>query len=136
MKRTLTIILLTLATPLCAHDLTFDECLEGSEFILHAAMSRDGGISREEFVGRVQSDLVAIRGFPAELRWFAQNEADERFLLNASEEVFDSPRTPQRHQSDFLQACIGKMSKEARLPAPGSVGSEASAPQVVQDSEL
>lgn len=136
MKRTLTIILLGFAAPLCAHDLTFDECIEGSEFILHAAMSRDGGISREEFVGRVQSDLDAIRGFPAELRWFAQNEADERFLLSASEEVFDSPRTPQRHQSDFLQACIGKMSTEARLPAPGFGGSEVSAPQVAQDSEL
>ena len=33
-----------------AHDLTLDECLEGSDFIMHAAMSRENGMTREAFL--------------------------------------------------------------------------------------
>lgn len=136
MKRTLTIILAALAAPLHAHDLTFDECLEGSEFILHAAMSRDAGTSREEFVGRVQADLMAIQGFPPELRWFAQDAADEHFLVSASEAVFDNPTSAQAHQSDFLQACIGRMRTEARAPIPSTGDSDEPIQEVVKDSKL
>lgn len=103
-----------------AHQPSFNECLEASEFVLHAAMSRDGGISREAFVGRVQSDLVAIQNFPPEVRWFAQDEDDERFLLGASEGVFDTPRTPQVHQAEFMDACVDRMGTESTrfLPDP------------------
>lgn len=113
MKYSWIVFLLGLTTHSYSHDLSFDECLEGSQFILHAAMSRDDGVGRDEFVGKVQDDLRAIQAFPAEYRWFAQDEEDERFLLTASEDVFDRPRPPERHQSDFLQACVGRMRADA-----------------------
>ncbi len=108
------------------HAPAFEECLEGSDFILHAAMSRDSGMTRQDFMGRVQADLMAIQGFPPEYRWFAQDEDDERFLVHFSENVFDDPRTPQSHQSDFLNACVARMSSDApwRAPAPKTVPAE------------
>lgn len=114
-------VLGTCASQTQAHQPSFQECIEGSEFILHAAMSRDSGTSRDDFVGRVQSDLNAIQSFPPEYRWFAQDEDDEDFLLGASEAVFDTPRTPQIHQSDFLQACVGRMGTESTQSTPAPV---------------
>ena len=106
-----------------AHPPAFQECLEGSDFILHAAMSRDNGTTRQDFMGRVQADLIAIQGFPPEYRWFAQDDDDERFLVRHSADVFDDPRTPQRHQSDFLNACVGRMASDSTqlVPAPKAV---------------
>lgn len=88
-----------------AHELTAQECVEGSEFILHAAMARDGGMTRGEFIGRLEADLVAIRSFPPELRWFAQDRDDEVLLQGAAEAVFDQPESPEQHQSTFLAQC-------------------------------
>ncbi|MSQ58268.1 MAG: hypothetical protein EXR36_01065 [Betaproteobacteria bacterium] len=107
-----------------AHPPAFEECLEASEFILHAAMSRDNGMTRQDFMGRVEADLRAIQGFPPEYRWFAQDEDDERFLVHHSANVFDDPRTPQIHQSDFLNACVGRMSSESTelVPVPAPAG--------------
>jgi hypothetical protein len=88
-----------------AHELTAQECTEGSEFILHAAMSRDSGMSRHEFISRLEADLVAIRHFPPELRWFAQDTEDEVLLQGAAEAVFDRPEPPEAHRSAFLAQC-------------------------------
>ena len=48
-------VLGTCAPQTQAHQPSFQECIEGSEFILHAAMSRDSGTSRDDFVGRVHA---------------------------------------------------------------------------------
>ena len=97
-----------------AHDLSIDECTQGGDFIRNAALSRDYGISRDDFIGRMHGDFQAIRAFPPELRWFAQDETDERFLLAHAERVFDEPGVPQSHENDFLQACFDRIAEQAR----------------------
>lgn len=99
------------------HELTLDECLQGSEFIKHAAMSRDYGITREDFVGRMRADIVAIQQFPPQLRWFVQDEDDAALLTRAAERVFDAPREPEVHESEFLQACTAHMARSSGLGA-------------------
>ncbi len=96
-----------------AHDLTLDECLEGSDFIMHAAMSRENGMTREAFLGRMESDIHAIQAFPPQLRWFVQDQDDEELLTSAARLVFDSPREPQSHQSEFLAACAARVGSSA-----------------------
>lgn len=102
------------AMPLAAHDLTIDECMEAGEFIMHAAMSRDAGTSRDEFVGKMQEDLFVIQSFPPELRWFVQDEADESLLVSHAERVFDQPVDPQAHESEFLRACFNRIGEQAK----------------------
>lgn len=99
-----------------AHELTLNECLEGSDFIMHAAMSRDNGITREVFLGRMQSDFGAIRSFPPDLRWFAQDADDESLLTEAAQLVFDSPHEPESHQSEFLQVCMQRVGTSGADP--------------------
>lgn len=96
-----------------AHDLTLDECLEGSEFIQHAAMSRDNGITREAFLQRMESDLRAILAYPPHLRWFVQDTDDEVLLTTAAQGVFDVPREPSIHQSEFLERCVERIGASA-----------------------
>ena len=88
-----------------AHELTEKECAEGGEFIKHAAMARDYGLSRNDFLQRMQDDLQAIQAFPPHLRWFVQDEDDEVLLISAAERVFDTPRRPEEHESEFIAAC-------------------------------
>ena len=92
-----------------AHALTMRECIEGSDFIRNAAMSRDNGISREAFLERLEGDLRAIRQYPPQMRWFAQDAQDEALLLDAARSVFDSPRAPEAHQSAFMSACVPRV---------------------------
>jgi hypothetical protein len=93
-----------------AHDLSAVECREGAEFIEHAAMSRDSGLSRDDFLGRLQEDLQAIQAFPPALRWFVQDAADEELLVGAALRVFDAPRAPEDHRNDFAEACEARVS--------------------------
>lgn len=102
----LTLVMSGFALPAAAHELSMSECLEGSDFIKNAALSRDYGMSREDFIGRMQSDLVAIQAFPPELRWFVQDEEDETLLVGFAQSVFDAPQAPEHHQSEFLAACV------------------------------
>ena len=102
-----------------AHDLSIDECTEGGDFIRNAALSRDYGITREDFIGRMHGDLQAIRAFPPELRWFVQDDDDEGFLLAHAERVFDAPGVPASHENDFLQACFLRIGEQARLREDG-----------------
>jgi hypothetical protein len=101
-----------IALPVAAHDLTIDECMEAGEFIMHAAMSRDSGMSRAQFVARMQDDLVVIQAYPPELRWFVQDEADQTLLVGEVERVFDDPRTPGAHQKQFLRACFERLAQQ------------------------
>jgi hypothetical protein len=103
-----------LGGPACgaaAHDLTLGECLEGGAFIKNAAMSRDNGITREVFLERMEGDLLAIRQYPAHLRWFVQDQDDEALLVQAARTVFDSPRDPPTHQSEFLARCVERVGR-------------------------
>src|SRR5204863_3668491 len=89
---------------------TLSDCLEASDFIANAALSRDNGMTRDAFITRLTGDFAAIRAFPAELRWFVRDEDDERFLEDAAEHVFDAPATPAAHRRQFLQACFERLS--------------------------
>jgi hypothetical protein len=88
---------------------TLSDCLEASDFIANAALSRDNGMTRDAFINRLTGDFAAIRAFPAELRWFVRDEDDEHFLEDAAEHVFDVPSTPADHRREFLQACFERL---------------------------
>ena len=87
---------------------TLTDCLEGSDFVANAARSRDNGMSRASFLERLDGDLAAIRAFPPELRWFVRSPDDERFLVAEAARVFDRPQAPERHQAEFLAACLDR----------------------------
>ena len=114
-KRAITLAAVVCGFPLAstAHDLTLAECIEGSDFIKHAAMSRENGMTRENFLGRMESDIKVTRQFPPQLRWFVQDRDDEELLTRAARQVFDTPREPERHQSDFLAACTARVASTA-----------------------
>ncbi|MDA8110135.1 MAG: hypothetical protein M0015_16145 [Betaproteobacteria bacterium] len=89
-----------------AHVLSAQECREGGDFIYDAALSRDNGVTRAFFIGRMRADFVAIRAFPKELRWFAQDREDEALLLAAAKQVFDAPQSGAAHRQAFLAECM------------------------------
>jgi hypothetical protein len=91
---------------------TMQECLEGSDFIRNAALSRDAGIAGDAFIDRMKGDFSAIRAFPAELRWFVHDEADEEFLADQARLVFERPSDPDDHRFRFLRVCIDRMADE------------------------
>ena len=74
--------------------------------VANAARARDLGMSRDEFIAHMQSDFEVIRAFPPEMRWFAENDSDEQFLLNAARDVFDHPAAPESHARRFVRACL------------------------------
>ena len=88
---------------------TVADCLEASEFIANAALSRDNGMTRDEFLSRMDQDFEAIKAFPPSLRWFVQDNDDERFLLDSAREVFDHPDRSERHRAHFLHDCFERM---------------------------
>ncbi|MEO5700903.1 MAG: hypothetical protein ABIS17_08650 [Casimicrobiaceae bacterium] len=83
-----------------------DECVQAAQFIGNAAKARDNGMSREAFIAHMEADFEVIRAFPPQLRWFAENEQDEEFLLNAARDVFDHPLEPESHARRFVGACL------------------------------
>jgi hypothetical protein len=96
-----------------AHPHSASECREGGDFIRNAALSRDGGATREFFLGRLEEDLLTIRAFPAALRWFVSDEEDERFLRAEVEAVFDAPQDSERHRADFVARCEQRAQRQA-----------------------
>ena len=94
-----------------------DECREGGDFIRNAALSRDGGTTREFFVRRLEDDLQTIHAFPPSLRWFAHDADDELFLRIEVEAVFDAPDTSEHHRERFMERCA---ERSARLASPRS----------------
>ncbi len=103
-----------IAVPASAHDLSVQECLEGGDFILHAAQARDAGYTRYRFLNQVVSDLISIQAYPPELRWFVQDQDDEALLVSAAEQVFDEPVEPDLHRDSFLQTCFTRTSSLSR----------------------
>jgi hypothetical protein len=92
-----------------AHKPSVEECREAGEFIRNAALSRDAGMKRELFLDKLRGDLMAIRGHPPAMRWFAQDDDDEAFLVAAVEQVFDAPRKSTEHESEMLQKCLARI---------------------------
>lgn len=89
-----------------AHSFSRQECAEGSDFIRNAALSRDNGMDGMTFINRAIEDFEMIKAFPPSLRWFVQDERDEDFLLKAISSVFSAPDVPEKHQREFLAACL------------------------------
>lgn len=106
-----------LCQPAAAGDLEVDadECLEASQFIGNAALSRLNGMSRESFVGRLDDDLMLLSSMPPERRWFAHGDAEARFLRAAVLDVFDAPRAPRDHAQGFLTSCLKAAGLDASL---------------------
>ena len=86
------------------------ECLEASDFVGNAALSRDNGVPAEKFITRMQQDFVLIHAFPQELRWFVHDPDDEVYLLGATRVVFEHPAPPEEHRRTFLASCFERMS--------------------------
>jgi len=89
------------------------ECLEGSDFVGNAALSRENGISAQKFMERMQQDFTLIHLYPQELRWFVHDLDDEAYLLGAARDVFEHPAPPEEHRRTFLESCFARM---AALP--------------------
>ena len=92
---------------------TATECREGGDFIRNAALSRDAGATREFFLGRLEDDMVAIRAFPAALRWFVHTPEDEAFLRTEVHEVFDAPAASELHRDGFVERCARRADRLA-----------------------
>ncbi len=90
----------------CAHELTARECMEGSDYIRNAALSRDGGMSESAFMDVFERDMQMISRIPQTLRWFVQDQDDEALLRAALDEVFSRPLQPQQHAQNFARACV------------------------------
>jgi hypothetical protein len=99
---------------------TMNECFEASDFIRNAALSRDAGVRSQAFLGRMEDDFVAMGSFPPELRWFAHDPDDEAFLLAEARAVFERPAAAETHRTEFLRACIERMSAASTASAPES----------------
>ncbi|MDQ6916728.1 MAG: hypothetical protein M3023_02800 [Pseudomonadota bacterium] len=91
---------------------TMEECLEGSDFIRNAALSRDAGVAADAFIERMKDDFFAIRAFPSELRWFVHDEGDESFLAEQARLVFEQPFAPEEHRAHFLLACVVRIAAD------------------------
>lgn len=92
---------------------TWDECVEGADFIRNAALSRDNGMRAADFLGRLDGDLQAIRAVPVQLRWFARDADDEALLRTAAADVFEAPRRAAEHARDFLATCRAQVTVDS-----------------------
>jgi hypothetical protein len=97
------------ATPGIAGRPTMEECLEASDFIRNAALSRDAGVAADTFLDRMSEDFLVIRAFPAGLRWFVHDAGDEMFLAKEARFVFEQPSSPDDQSSHFLRVCVDRM---------------------------
>jgi hypothetical protein len=97
------------ATPGIAGRPTMEECLEASDFIRNAALSRDAGVAADAFLDRMSEDFLVIRAFPAEFRWFVHDDGDEMFLAKETRLVFEQPSSPDDQSAHFLRVCVDRM---------------------------
>lgn len=104
-----------MATAVCAHASvhSLQDCREGADFISNAARARDNGMAREAFISRLEDDFMTIRAFPPALRWFVNDEDDERFLRDAVHRLHDHPLDPAMHGRQFLAACLDRIASSA-----------------------
>ena len=89
-----------------AHELSLEECSEGSDYIRNAALSRDSGMTEAAFMDIFNTDMAMISRVPPSLRWFVQDKDDEQFLRSALNEVFRRPQSPYQHAENFAESCL------------------------------
>ncbi len=104
--RTVLPLLSAVAAGASAHELTARECMEGSDYIRNAALSRDSGVTEAAFMDVFERDMMMIARVPPSLRWFVQDQDDESLLRAALDDVFSRPQSPQQHALDFARACV------------------------------
>jgi hypothetical protein len=92
--------------PARALTVTPQECHEGADFIGNAVRSRDNGMPARQFIARLDEDLVLIQAYSPEIRWFAHDEDDARFLRGWVLRVFQDPSLPELHGRTFLADCL------------------------------
>ncbi len=97
---------LSASTTAFTHELTARECMEGSDYIRNAALSRDGGVTEQAFMEVFEQDMALIARVPPSLRWFVQDHDDEALLRAALDEVFHRPLTPPQHAQNFAHECV------------------------------
>jgi hypothetical protein len=119
MRRALAAAIALWAMGAAAQPHSVRECREGGDFIRNAALARDSGATREFFVGRLEDDLATVRAFPAALRWFVRDAADEDFLRAEVHAVFDDPAASERHRDSFLERCARRAERLARRGSDG-----------------
>ena len=68
----------------CAHDWSSQECREVAGFPNNAALSRDYGMSADQLLGQIRSDIELVRKFPPDLRWIVADAQDEVLLGQAN----------------------------------------------------
>lgn len=98
-------LLLATAMPVTASRHESAECREGGEFIRNAAISRDNGLPKDDFITHLIADLSMIRGLPEGMRWFARDEADESLLVRHAERVYDYRMSAKDNEDAFLAEC-------------------------------
>jgi len=104
-------IALCVAPRVGAHVLTLQECFEGGDFIANAALARENGIDKTQFVDRLVADIRLIQAFPPELRWFVADPEDAEFLHAEATRVFERPQRPEAHRAQFLSRCFDRMAR-------------------------
>lgn len=109
-------IILFLLTPCAvfAHVPSFDECLEASQFISHASMSRDNGYPWETFAQQMENDINYLQSIPENLRWFVVDKDDGQYLYGWAETAFNNKKTPDENATDFLNSCLKRMNPEPK----------------------
>jgi len=95
------------------HAALVKECREGGDFVRNAALSRDNGMQRDDFLQRLHGDFAAIRSLPASLRWFVRSADDETFLAAEVEQVFDAPAGANEHREAFISRCTRRIGSSA-----------------------
>jgi hypothetical protein len=98
----------SVASPAGAHALSLQECLEGGDFIAHAAQARDNGVTRTAFLDHLVDDIRLIQAFPPQLRWFVADPPDAEFLYAEAALVFDTPQQPEAQRAQFLSRCLDR----------------------------
>jgi hypothetical protein len=102
---------LSFAPAVGAHALSLQECFEGGDFIANAAMARDNGMGKSEFVDRLLGDIRLVQAFPPEMRWFVMDPEDAEFLHAETIRVFDRPQRSEGHRAQFLSRCFERMAR-------------------------
>lgn len=100
-----TTVLLMYGPTAGAEYLSAGDCAEGGDFIRNAALSRNNGLAAEQFLERLEGDLLMLRGIPEAARWFAYSTIEENLLRQGSLSVFRNPREPQAHRDEFVRLC-------------------------------
>ena len=98
--------LLLIALVANAHTRSRFECAQFNVFIQVQAYSRNSGaLTKQTSLEILASDLALIKAFPAQARWFVQDESDARFIAREIVRVFDEPLDPEMQGAAAEERC-------------------------------